>query len=221
MTIMKSFSNEFSYFEWKYSIFFDESTIDLLISTTTMTIASKLKSIDDNRTMLKTWIIINKSFQKIDFISIKTENDEFMLLRNIFFVWANVNLLSNEFVKIISVKNISSFLFFETLIWRISVDWISAKTENCFVEILKRKRSTINEYDETIDKRTCDFESLNLSFLKTSDDKKNEFSRRNVTENDFRSMMKKIDCCVKNLLLNLFDESLLSEKLFVIDKKLK
>ena len=138
--------------------------------------ASKLKSINDDRTILKTWVIINKSFQKIDFISIETKSDEFMLLRNIFFVWADVNLLSDEFVKIKFVKNISSFLFFETLIWRVFVDWISITINNCSVEEWRLSKFSIkNENDEAIDKRTCDFcsESLNLSLLKAFDIKKN------------------------------------------------
>ena len=88
----------------------------------------------------------------------------------------------------------------------------------------------MNEKFEAIDNRTNDFfESLNLSFLKTSENMKNELSRRNVNdknENATRSIIEKIDFCfivLNDLFLNLFNtKSLLSIKLSsMINKKLK
>ena len=138
------------------------------------------------------------------------------MLRSTFFVWTKTDLSKNEFVKMTSIKNVSLFLFFDTLIWRISVDWILAETKNCFVEILKRKRSMINEKLKAIDKRTCDFfESLNLSFLKTFENMKNELNFRKITKNDensTRSMIEKTNSwsiVLNDLLLILFDVILL------------
>ena len=180
----------------------------------------KLKSNIEDRTMLKVWIMISKSFQKIESTSVEA-NEEINMLRDISFVWAKAEaeLSKSESIEIASVNDASSSLFFDTLIWRISVDWITIIIKDCSVEEERlSKLSVRNENDEAIDSRTYDsfFESSNLSFLKTFDMKK-KLKRCDVIET--RSMIEESDYCVRDLLLNLFDDSLFDELISVTNKK--
>ena len=88
----------------------------------------------------------------------------------------------------------------------------------------------MNEKFEATDNRINDsLKSLNLSLLKTSENMKDELSRRDVddrNESATRSIIEEVDFCfivLSDLFLNLFDtESLLSIELFsMTDKKLK